>query len=92
MEFSFLVLLEYERFQALDLILFSGEGKETPTLLRPLETANLNELELFLWDPTKYVSPSHHMKTGTDPVSKMLCFLIVFRIPDDEQSPETQWF
>jgi hypothetical protein len=43
------------KVQALDLNLFSGEGKETPTLLGPLERANFNELELFLRDPTKYV-------------------------------------
>jgi hypothetical protein len=37
------------------------------------------------------VSPSLHLKTKRDPVSKTLCFL-VFRIPDDGQNPETQWF
>jgi hypothetical protein len=30
-----------------------------------------------------------HLRTETDPVSEMLCFL-VFRIPDAGQSPETQ--
>jgi hypothetical protein len=34
------------------------------------------------------VSPSTDLKTETDPVSEMLCFL-VFRIPDDGQSPGT---
>jgi hypothetical protein len=29
------------------------------------------------------------MKMEKDPVSKTLCFLL-FRIPDDEHSPETQ--
>jgi hypothetical protein len=30
-----------------------------------------------------------HLWTETDPVSETLCFL-VYRIPDDGQSPETQ--
>jgi hypothetical protein len=33
------------------------------------------------------VSPSPHMRTGTDSGSKTLCSL-VFRIPDDAQNPE----
>jgi hypothetical protein len=37
------------------------------------------------------VSPSLHLKTETDPVSETLCFL-VFKIPDDGQSPDAQWF
>jgi hypothetical protein len=37
------------------------------------------------------VSPSPHLRTDTDPVSETLCFL-VFRVPDDEQSPETLYF
>jgi hypothetical protein len=36
------------------------------------------------------VSPPH-LRTEIDPVSEALCFL-VFRIPDDGRSPETQWF
>jgi hypothetical protein len=31
-----------------------------------------------------------HLRTETDPVSETLCFL-AYRIPDDGQSPETQW-
>jgi hypothetical protein len=34
-------------------------------------------------------STNQSLKTDTDPVSEMLCFLI-FRIPDEGQSPETQ--
>jgi hypothetical protein len=52
-------------FQKLDPFSFSGEGRETSTLL-----GLLGGME-------------------TDPVSKTLC-LLVFRIPDDELSPETQ--
>jgi hypothetical protein len=37
-----------------------------------------------------HVSRSH-LRTETDPVSETLCFL-VFSIPDEGQSPETQWF
>jgi hypothetical protein len=37
------------------------------------------------------VSSSHHLRTETDTVSETLCFLL-FRIPDDGQSPEPQWF
>jgi hypothetical protein len=37
------------------------------------------------------VSSSPHLRTETSSVSETLCFL-VFRIPDDGQSPETQWF
>jgi hypothetical protein len=53
----------------------SCDGKKTPTLLGPLERANLNH-----W-------ASHHLRMEIDPVSKMFCFL-VFRIADDGQSPE----
>jgi hypothetical protein len=35
------------------------------------------------------VCPSSNLKTETDPVSGTLCFL-VFIIPDDGQSPETE--
>jgi hypothetical protein len=39
---------------------------------------------------TRQQVPSYpHLKTETDPVSETLWFL-VFRIPDDEQSPETR--
>jgi hypothetical protein len=56
-------------FRKLDLFPSSGRGeRETPTLLGPLERANLT-----------------HCAVET------LCFP-VFRIPDNEQSPQTQWF
>jgi hypothetical protein len=50
---------------------------ETPTLLDPLERANLNQ--------------SQHLKTETHPVSGRLCSL-VFRIPDVGPRPEIQYF
>jgi hypothetical protein len=53
---------------------YSGVGGETPTLLGPLERVNLNPPNL---------------RTETDPVSITLYFL-VFRIPDNGQSSETQ--
>jgi hypothetical protein len=37
----------------------------------------------------EFTSFSLHLRMETDPVSEMLCF-IVLRIPDDEQSPEPQ--
>jgi hypothetical protein len=52
--------------------------KETPTLLGPLERANLNH-----W------SSPLILRTETDLVSETLCFL-VFKIPDDGLSPEAQ--
>jgi hypothetical protein len=45
---------------------------------------------LFLRDPREQVSSPPHQRTETDPVSTTLCFL-VFRIPNDGQSPGTQW-
>jgi hypothetical protein len=47
---------------------------ETPTLLGPLELTPITEPDF---------------RTETDPVSETLCYL-VFRIPDDAQSPKTQ--
>jgi hypothetical protein len=47
-------------------------------------------LALTKGPPTEYVSPSPNPRTKTDPVSETLFFL-VFRIPDDGRSPETQW-
>jgi hypothetical protein len=35
------------------------------------------------------ISPSH-LRAGTDPVSKTLCSLVSFRIPNDGQSPKIQ--
>jgi hypothetical protein len=61
-------------FRILDLFPSSGGGRETPTQLGPLE-----ELTLV----------TGQLRTERDPVSQTLCFL-VFRIPDDGQSPERQ--
>jgi hypothetical protein len=38
------------------------------------------------------MSPSLHLRTEKDPASETLCFLVLFRIPDYVQSPETQQF
>jgi hypothetical protein len=61
-------------------------------VLDPLERAYLNHcrwlrLALSKGPNTVGVSPPH-LRTETDPVSEMLCFL-VFRIPDDGPSPKT---
>jgi hypothetical protein len=61
------------RFRKLDLFPSSGEWKDTPTLLGPLERDNLNQC-----------------RRKQIPFQKR-CFL-VFRIPDDAQSLETQCF
>jgi hypothetical protein len=37
------------------------------------------------------MSSSPHLRTETVPVFETLCFLVI-RIPDDVQSPDTQWF
>jgi hypothetical protein len=50
-----------------------GGGGKIPTVLGPLERANLNH-----WTA----------RPDTDPVSETLCF-IVSTIPDDRQSPKT---
>jgi hypothetical protein len=63
----------------LDLFPSSGERRETSTLLSPLERANLNR-QLFLRDPTVFVSPSPHLKQIQ--FTKKIPFLL-FRIPDD---------
>jgi hypothetical protein len=47
--------------------------------------------EFFLRDRREEVTSSLHLRMETDPVSETLCFL-VFRVPDDGQSPHTQWF
>jgi hypothetical protein len=46
--------------------------------------------QLFLRDPTEYMSSSPHLRMERDPVSET-CFL-VFRIADDVQSRETEYF
>jgi hypothetical protein len=52
----------------------SSEGKETSTLLVPLEIAILNHCTPE--EPNR-VSTSPHLKTETDPVSEALCFLVI---------------
>jgi hypothetical protein len=54
--------------QKLDLSQSSGEGGNTPTILGPLERANLNHWTI-LRDPTEYVSFSLRLRMETDPVS-----------------------
>jgi hypothetical protein len=50
------------------------------------------EIHLLCWAPLQRADLNHWLHwTETDPVSETLCSL-VFRIPDDELSPETQWF
>jgi hypothetical protein len=44
--------------------------------------------QIFLRDPTEYVSSPPLLKTEIYPVSGTLCFL-VYRTPDDGQSPQT---
>jgi hypothetical protein len=46
---------------------------------------------LFLRDQRKQVFPSAYLRTGKFPASETLCFLI-FRIPDERKSPETEEF
>jgi hypothetical protein len=75
-------------FQKLDLFPSSGERREIPTLLGPLKIAN-DPCHNNIYINTQHLSPSPHLKRETDPVSETLCIL-VFRIPDDGQIPETQ--
>jgi hypothetical protein len=71
-------------FRKLDLFPSSGEGKEILTLLSPLERANLN-----YWTSKEKANLSPYLETERGPVPETLCFL-VFRNPDDGQSPNTQ--
>jgi hypothetical protein len=59
----------------LDLFPSSGEERETPTQLGPIESANLNH---WIW-----FSP----EDGSLPVSETC--VLVFRIPDDGKTPKT---
>jgi hypothetical protein len=69
-------------FRKLHLFTSSCEERETPTLLGRLERANLN-----LANRVGVSLP--HERMESDPVSEKL-WLLVFRIPDDGHSPETQ--
>jgi hypothetical protein len=59
----------------MDLFPSSAEGRETPTLLGPVECAKLSHWIAHVMDPGKEVSLSTHLKTEIDPVSETLCFL-----------------
>jgi hypothetical protein len=63
-------------------------GGKTPTLLGPLERANLKQSLALSKGPNRVGVFPPHLRTETDPVSETLCFL-VSRRPDDEQSPKT---
>jgi hypothetical protein len=69
-------IIENTTFRKIDLFPFSGEGSETPALLGLLERDNLNHWTLLM-DLTEHVSPCLHLRTETDTVSEILCFLIV---------------
>jgi hypothetical protein len=58
----------------LDVFMSSEDGRETSTLLSPLES---DWGQIFLRDPTEYVSPSLHLKTETDPNYETLCFVVI---------------
>jgi hypothetical protein len=58
---------------------------KTPTLLDPLERANLRH---WIQGPNRVGVSPPHLKAETDPVSETLC-LRDFRIPDNGQSPKT---
>jgi hypothetical protein len=62
-------LLENTTFRKLVLFPYLSEWRQTPTLLGPLERANLNR-----W--TGEVFPSPHLKTETYPISETLRFLV----------------
>jgi hypothetical protein len=68
---------------SVSVLMWRGGG--TPTLLGPVERANLNH-----WNQQSSCLPLLHLRTETDPVSETLCPLVFFRIPDDGQSPKTQ--
>jgi hypothetical protein len=60
-----------------------------PTLLGPLERANLSPGPVpFLRNPREYVSPPH-LRKETDPVSETSCSQ-VFGMLDDRQSLKTK--
>jgi hypothetical protein len=58
--------LENTTFRKLDMLPFSGERRETPTLLVPLDRANLSHC-----DATE-VSPSSHLKPETSNFRKVV--------------------
>jgi hypothetical protein len=72
-------------FQKLHLFLSSGAEKETPTLLGN----QWLELALFKGPNRIGVSPPQN---GNGSSFQKVGFFNYFRIPDDGQSPQTQWF
>ena len=62
-------------------------GWETPTVLNLLDRANL---KCSTTNPAEFALPSPHLMTETDPVSKTAGSLVLFRIWDDGQSPNTK--
>jgi hypothetical protein len=91
-------MLGNKMFRKLDLFPTSCDGRETLTVFGPLKRANLNQwlkssfqrLRLaFSMGPNRISVSFPHLRTETNPVFETLCFL-VFRIPDDGHSPETQ--
>jgi hypothetical protein len=60
-------------------------------VLGPLEiiTSSLDPGQLLLLNPIEKQSSSPHQRMETDPASETF-FLLVFKIPDDGQSTETQ--
>jgi hypothetical protein len=66
---------------------FREGGEKSPTLLGPLERANLKSLD----QQATFIPHPPHLRMETDPVSETLSFL-VFRIPNDVQSPKPQQF
>jgi hypothetical protein len=63
--------------------------REPPTLLGPLDRANLNHWTLALSKGPNRVGGSLHLRTEADPVSETLCDLVTldFRMMDKFQKP-----
>jgi hypothetical protein len=72
--------LENTTFRKLDLFPSSGEGRETPAVLCPLERSNLNHWTWKLapsMGPNRVVAFLSHLKKKIAPVSKTLCGLAI---------------
>jgi hypothetical protein len=80
-------ILENTTFRKLNLFPASDEGRKTHTLLHPLESANLNNWNFLRDQKNKCFPPLNWRRKH--PVFETLCFLL-FRLPDDGRSPETQ--
>jgi hypothetical protein len=64
------------RFWKPSLFRSSGDRRDTPTLLGPLERAK--SLYLALSKGPKRMSPSPHLRTETDPVSRNVVFSCIY--------------